>query len=311
MDSSSIRNHDLIIINGDSFSFGDCQYIQNQYEKGRIIQNVGDLPRKEREFASLFDYTNNWGEHLGQLVNIPILNISQSGSNNDFILRRYMDLFDEVNFDYHINLFPKERYFIQDKKKNIGLPRDYKLYFKPLVITQLSYSHRYTIRLNEKYYAIHPSRFNIDGDIKYKEIIDDRNSYEVIKNHFFLTTDYRSYYDNFIRDMLSIDAYVKSKGFEHKMFIFFTESDILNVISSCGINTHDFLNFINSLKNVYFLFQDALKFEKIKDITNDEIFSYHFSRESHYMVANFVQKIICENPPPEVENNYIHRLKLI
>jgi hypothetical protein len=211
----NIRDFDLIVVNGDSFSFGDGQFIENQYKKGRIVKDFSELTPKEIEFASLFDYVNNWGSHMGEKANLPVLNISQAGSCNEFILRRYMDLFEDATFEYHVNLFPKERYFIQQDKIKVAGVDEFSSYKHPLIITQLSYSHRYPIRYDNKYYVIHPNMMFDENSIKYKELQDDRKLIDTIKDHFFMTTSYKSHYEGFIKDFLSIKSYVASKNYTH------------------------------------------------------------------------------------------------
>lgn len=299
----NIRDFDLVIINGDSFSFGDGQFIENQFKKGRIVRDFSELTPKEIEFASLYDYVNNWGSHISEKENLPVLNISQAGSCNEFILRRYMDLFGDCEFDYHVNLFPKDRYFIQQEKIKVGDVKDYKTYNNPLVITQMSYSHRYPVRYDEKYYVIHPNMIFDENSIKYKELRDDKKLVETIKDHFFMTTSYKSHYDAFMRDLISIKSYVESKNYTHLIYIFFSESDILKIAQDANVPPKDFVDHMNSFKNVFFLHQDALKFENIKDVTNGQINSYHFSRESHYSVANSILNTIKGGANPFLENN--------
>jgi hypothetical protein len=299
----NIRDFDLIVINGDSFSFGDGQFIENQYKKGRIIKDFSELTPKEIEFASLFDYVNNWGSHMGEKSNLPVLNISQAGSCNEFILRRYMDLFEDANFEYHVNLFPKERYFIQQEKIKVAGVDEFSAYKNPLIITQLSYSHRYPIRYNDKYYVIHPNMMFDENSIKYRELQDDSHLINTIKDHFFLTTSYKSYYEGFIKDLLSIKSYVESKNFTHLIYIFFSESDILKVAKDANVPPRQFVEHMNTFMNVFFLHKDALKFENIRDVTNGEINSYHFSKESHFAVANSILENIEKNANPFIINN--------
>lgn len=299
----NIRDFDLIVINGDSFSFGDGQFIENQYKKGRVVKDFSELTPKEIEFASLFDYVNNWGSHMGEKSNLPVLNISQAGSCNEFILRRYMDLFEDANFEYHVNLFPKERYFIQQDKIKVAGIDEFSAYKNPLIITQLSYSHRYPIRHNDKYYVIHPNMMFDENSIKYKELQDDPHLINTIKDHFFLTTSYKSHYEGFIKDLISIKSYVASKNYTHLIYIFFSESDILKIAQDANVPPRQFVEHMNTFMNVFFLHKDALKFENIRDVTNGEINSFHFSKESHFAVANSILQNIEENANPFLVNN--------
>lgn len=299
----NIRDFDLIVINGDSFSFGDGQFIENQYKKGRIVKDFSELTPKEIEFASLFDYVNNWGSHMGEKANLPVLNISQAGSCNEFILRRYMDLLKDSVFDYHVNLFPKEKYFIQQDKIKVGDVWEFSNYRNPLMITQLSYSHRYPIHHDGKYYVIHPNMMFDENSIKYKELQDDTKLIETIKDHFFYTTSYKSHYEMFMKDLLSIRSYIQSKNLTHLIYIFFSESDILKIAKDADVPVRTFVEHMNSFLNVFFLHKDALKFENIRDVTNGEINSYHFSKESHFAVANSILQNIEEEANPFVTNN--------
>lgn len=299
----NIRDFDLIVVNGDSFTFGDGQFIENQYKKGRIVRDFSELTSKEVEFASLFDYVNNWASHMGEKANLPILNISQAGSCNEFILRRYMDLFGDASFEYHVNLFPKEKYFIQQDKIKVAGIDEFSNYNYPLFITQMSYSHRYPIRYNDKYYVIHPNFIFDDNSIKYGELREDKKLVTTLKDHFFLTTTYKSHYEMFIKDLISIKSYIESKKFVHFIFIFFSESDILKIAKDADVPPRKFVEHMNKLSNVYFLHKDALKFENIMDITNGEIKSYHFSKESHYAVANSILNIIEQDEHPFISNN--------
>ncbi len=299
----NIRDFDLIVINGDSFSFGDGQFIENQYKKGRVIKDFSELTPKEIEFASLFDYVNNWGSHMGEKANLPVLNISQAGSCNEFILRRYMDLLGDAKFDYHVNLFPKERYFIQQDKIKVADINEFPAYKNPLFITQMSYSHRYPIRYNDKYYVIHPNMMFDENSIKYKELQDDKKLIETIKDHFFLTTSYKSHYEMFMKDLISIKSYIESKKYKHLIYIFFSESDILKIAKDADVPPRQFVVHKNTFLNVFFLHKDALKFENISDVTNGEIKSFHFSRESHFAVANSILQTIEEEANPFLVNN--------
>lgn len=299
----NIRDFDLIVINGDSFSFGDGQFIENQYKKGRTIKDLSELTPKEIEFASLFDYVNNWGSHMGEKSNLPVLNISQAGSCNEFILRRYMDLFKDANFEYHVNLFPKERYFIQQEKIKVSNVDEFATYKNPLIITQLSYSHRYPIRYNDKYYVIHPNMMFDENSIKYRELQDDPHLIDTIKDHFFLTTSYKSHYEGFVKDLISIKSYVESKNCTHLIYIFFSESDILKIAQDANVPPRQFVEHMNTFTNVFFLHKDALKFENIRDVTNGEINSYHFSKESHFSVANSILQNIESDSNSFLVNN--------
>jgi hypothetical protein len=142
-----------------------------------------------------------------------------------------------------------------------------------------------------------------ENSVKYKELQDDKKLIDTIKDHFFMTTSYKSHYEGFIKDLLSIKSYVASKNYTHLIYIFFSESDILKIAADANVPPRQFVEHMNTLSNVFFLHKDALKFENVGDVTNGEIKSYHFSKESHFAVANSILQNIEENANPFLVNN--------
>lgn len=304
-------DHDIIVINGDSFTFGDDLFFEKQHLLRVPLKPMDMMFEKEFEIAYTYNYTNNWGSLLGKKLDKPVLNISQCGSNNEFILRRYMDLLEDgVEFDYHVSLFDKERYFIQKDQIQFQDVGSFKNYEHPLFITQISYSHRYSIFYNDKYFSIHPGFFFNVEDLKYNELKRDENYVKLLRDHFQQTTSFKTYYDSFIKDLISIRSYIQSKGHKHLILIFYPESDILPLAEDNNKPQSIFIDFIDNLDNVFFLYKDALKMESISDTTKDTVKSRHFSHHTHSNISDFIINEIQKNSLSKDVNNMYRLIKL-
>ena len=143
-------SYDLVIINGDSFSEGNG--LTKQFETYKNDCNNYDLWLKLKNHSQsevFLDRSFSWGVKIAELLNVPVLNISRSGSSNKSILRRWYYLFnvgptknDSHNYDY--KAYDEHWIFLNPSTKEF-IPYDKVSFFKfknPLCITQWSNSYR-------------------------------------------------------------------------------------------------------------------------------------------------------------------------
>lgn len=157
-------SYDLVIINGDSFSEGNGLY--KQFDKFKSECKNYDLwleLQKHSEAEVFLDRSFSWGTKIAELLNVPILNISRSGSSNKSILRRWYYLFnvgptknDEKIFEYKNG---EEHWTFLDITKRQYVPFDKVSFFKfknPLCITQWSTSYRGEIGYRSLIQTVNP-----------------------------------------------------------------------------------------------------------------------------------------------------------
>jgi len=142
--------YDLVIVNGDSFSEGNG--LSKQFDK------FGEEAKHFEFYKELQNYSNaevfldrcfSWGTKIAELLGVPVLNISKSGSSNKSILRRWYYLFnvgptknDENIFEYKLG---EEHWVFLDPTKKKFAKYDKMSFFKyknPICITQWSTSYR-------------------------------------------------------------------------------------------------------------------------------------------------------------------------
>lgn len=185
-------NYDLVIINGDSFSEGNglCRQFDRFTHDCKDYELWLEL-KKHSEAEVFLDRSFSWGTMISKKLNVPILNISKSGSSNKSILRRWYYLFnvgptknDEHIFDYKIGeehwgfLYPNKKEFTKFNKI------DFFKFKNPLCITQWSSSYR--------------------GDITYRSLVQTVNpglsDFETLKNwvdEFNIPLDLEKFYNFF------------------------------------------------------------------------------------------------------------------
>jgi hypothetical protein len=75
-------SYDLVIINGDSFSEGNglCRQFEKLGEECKHYENWLQL-KKISESEVFLDRSFSWGTRIAELLDIPVLNISKSGSS--------------------------------------------------------------------------------------------------------------------------------------------------------------------------------------------------------------------------------------
>lgn len=289
----NLKDHDIIITNGDSTTFGDDLFIEKSIFKNNDYKPSVQMSPRDYDISGLYNYTHGWPRILGDYTNKPLLNIAQCGSSNEYILKRYMDLLEpKINFDYHVSTFPKDRYFIQKNGEASDYIYNFDSYQHPLFITQLSFSHRYSVFYKDQYYVIHPGLFFKGMDIKYRSIKEDPKFHELLKTHFEQTTHFKTYFDNYIKDLMSIRSYIESKGHKHIILIFYTESDILPLAKDNDWKRFDFIDWVNDLNNVYLLSKDIFKFHSISAETRNKFKSLHPCYRSHKLIAGEINDII-------------------
>jgi hypothetical protein len=218
-------SYDLVIINGDSFSEGNGLCRQFELQKENCKNYEFWLELKKHSNAEVFlDRSFSWGTKIAELLNIPVLNISKSGSSNKSILRRWYYLFnvgptknDEKIFEYKLGeehwgfLNPNTKQFIKYDKMSF-------FQFKnPLCITQWSNSYRGEIGYRSLIQTVNPGISDFES---LKNWIDE---YEIPLNPekfytFFeyynnlMNTEYLSHYEN-LNLLLAYKALMDSVNF--------------------------------------------------------------------------------------------------
>lgn len=219
-------SYDLVIINGDSFSEGNGLCRQFELQKENCKNYEFWLELKKHSTAEVFlDRSFSWGTKIAELLNIPVLNISKSGSSNKSILRRWYYLFnvgptknDEKIFEYKLGeehwgfLYPNTKQFIKYDKMSF-------FQFKnPLCITQWSNSYRGEIGYRSLIQTVNPGISDFET---LKNWIDE---YEIPLNPdkfytFFeyynnlMNTEYLAHYEN-LNLLLAYKALMDSVNFD-------------------------------------------------------------------------------------------------
>lgn len=189
-------NYDIVIINGDSFSEGNGLYRQfdTYKEECKYYQYWLDLKKKSNSEVFL-DRSFSWGLKIAELLNVPLLNISKSGSSNKSILRRWYYLFGikpkvNPNFIYDYKNGEEHWAFLDPNKKEFEKFNEklFKNYKSPLCITQWSGSFRADITFKSLVHSLNPGMNQIDIVEKWLE----QNQIPLDKDKFYTFFTYFS-----------------------------------------------------------------------------------------------------------------------
>lgn len=218
-------SYDLVIINGDSFSEGNglCRQFELQKEECKHYDLWTKL--KKNSTAEVFlDRSFSWGTKIAELLNVPILNISKSGSSNKSILRRWYYLFnvgptknDEKIFEYKIG---EEHWgFLQPNTKEF-IKYDKMSFFKfknPLCITQWSNSFRGEIGYRSLIQTVNPGISDFETLKRWMDEYNIPLNPEKFYNFFeyynnLMNTEYLAHYEN-LNLLLAYKALMDSVNF--------------------------------------------------------------------------------------------------
>jgi hypothetical protein len=202
-------NYDLVVINGDSFSEGNGLYRQFTTYKEECKYYDYWLELQKHSTSEVFlDRSFSWGLRIAELLGVPLLNISKSGSSNKSILRRWYYLCGiaptrntQFIYDYKIGeenwvfLEPNKRVY---KKYERNLFKSYK---NPLCITQWSGSYRADMTYKSLVHSLNPgmNQINVvEGWLKDNDIPVDSEKFHTFFSYFtnFVMTDYLVQYEN-------------------------------------------------------------------------------------------------------------------
>jgi hypothetical protein len=202
-------NYDLVVINGDSFSEGNGLYRQFDTYKEECKYYDYWLQLKEYSSNEVFlDRSFSWGLKIAELLGVPLLNISKSGSSNKSILRRWYYLYGiepKVNpyfiYDYRLGV---DNWVFLDPNKRVFTKYDKELFKKfknPLCITQWSGSYRTDITYKSLVHSLNPgmNQINIVEDwLKQNNIPVDADKFHTFFSYLtnFSLTDYLVQYEN-------------------------------------------------------------------------------------------------------------------
>ena len=202
-------NYDLVIINGDSFSEGNGLYRQFDTYKEECKYYDYWLDLKKHSNNEVFlDRSFSWGLKIAELLGVPLLNISKSGSSNKSILRRWYYLYGiepKVNpyfiYDYRLGV---DNWVFLDPNKRVFKKYDTELFKKfknPLCITQWSGSYRTDITYKSLVHSLNPgmNQINIVEDwLEQNNIPVDADKFHTFFSYLtnFSLTDYLVQYEN-------------------------------------------------------------------------------------------------------------------
>ena len=202
-------NYDLVVINGDSFSEGNGLYRQFDTYKEECKYYDYWLQLQKHSTSEVFlDRSFSWGLRIAELLGVPLLNISKSGSSNKSILRRWYYLYGiepKVNpyfiYDYRLGV---DNWVFLDPNKRVFTKYDKELFKKfknPLCITQWSGSYRTDITYKSLVHSLNPgmNQINIVEDwLKQNNIPVDADKFHTFFSYLtnFSLTDYLVQYEN-------------------------------------------------------------------------------------------------------------------
>jgi hypothetical protein len=202
-------NYDLVVINGDSFSEGNGLYRQFTTYKEECKYYDYWLELQKHSTSEVFlDRSFSWGLRIAELLGVPLLNISKSGSSNKSILRRWYYLYGiepKVNpyfiYDYRLGV---DNWVFLDPNKRVFTKYDKELFKKfknPLCITQWSGSYRTDITYKSLVHSLNPgmNQINIVEDwLKQNNIPVDADKFHTFFSYLtnFSLTDYLVQYEN-------------------------------------------------------------------------------------------------------------------
>jgi hypothetical protein len=217
-------NYDLIVINGDSFSEGNGLYRQFDTYKEECKYYDYWLELKKYSNNEVFlDRSFSWGLKIAELLGVPLLNISKSGSSNKSILRRWYYLYDiepKVNpyfiYDYKLG---EDNWVFLDPNKRVFKKYDKELFKKfknPLCITQWSGSFRTDMTYKSLVHSLNPgmNQINIVEDwLKQNGIPVDADKFHTFFSYLtnFSLTDYLVQYEN-LNNLMAYEYLLNMNG---------------------------------------------------------------------------------------------------
>lgn len=286
-------NYDLVVINGDSFSEGNGLYRQfaTYKEECKYYDYWLELQRYSTNEVFL-DRSFSWGLKIAELLGVPLLNISKSGSSNKSILRRWYYVCGiaptsnpQFIHDYKIGeenwvfLEPNKKVF---KKYSRELFKNYK---NPLCITQWSGSYRADMTYKSLVHSLNPGMTHlsiVEDWLKHNDIPVNSEKFHTFFSYFtnFVMTDYLVQYEN-LNNLMAYNQLMQLNGFESYS------------IAHRMANTMDF-GYDKILKNV-------LPMKATQNIENNTytlkdvgIENLHYSLEGHEYfgesILNMIQK---------------------
>jgi hypothetical protein len=288
-------NYDLVVINGDSFSEGNGLYRQFTTYKEECKYYDYWLELQKHSTSEVFlDRSFSWGLRIAELLGVPLLNISKSGSSNKSILRRWYYLCGiaparntQFIYDYKVGeenwvfLEPNKRVY---KKYERNLFKSYK---NPLCITQWSGSYRADMTYKSLVHSLNPgmNQINVvEGWLKDNDIPVDSEKFHTFFSYFtnFVMTDYLVQYEN-LNNLMAYNQLMQLNNLEsysvaHRM-----------------ANTMDF-GYDKILNNVLPIKQTQLIESNTYTLKDVGIENLHYSLEGHEYfgesILNLIQKEI-------------------
>jgi len=288
-------SYDLVVINGDSFSEGNGLYRQftTYKEECKYYDYWLELQRHSNSEVFL-DRSFSWGLRIAELLGVPLLNISKSGSSNKSILRRWYYLCGiaptsnpqfindyKVGEENWIFLEPNKKIF---KKHSRQLFKNYK---NPLCITQWSGSYRADMNYKSLVHSLNHGMNHIsivEDWLKDNDIPIDSEKFHTFFSYFtnFVMTDYLVQYEN-LNNLMAYNQLMQLNGFEsysvaHRM-----------------ANTMDF-GYDKILKNVLSMKATQIIENNTYTLKDVGIENLHYSLEGHEYfgesILNMIQKEI-------------------
>jgi len=288
-------SYDLVVINGDSFSEGNGLYRQftTYKEECKYYDYWLELQRHSNSEVFL-DRSFSWGLRIAELLGVPLLNISKSGSSNKSILRRWYYLCGiaptsnpqfindyKVGEENWIFLEPNKKVF---KKHSRQLFKNYK---NPLCITQWSGSYRADMNYKSLVHSLNHGMNHIsivEDWLKDNDIPIDSEKFHTFFSYFtnFVMTDYLVQYEN-LNNLMAYNQLMQLNGFEsysvaHRM-----------------ANTMDF-GYDKILKNVLSMKATQIIENNTYTLKDVGIENLHYSLEGHEYfgesILNMIQKEI-------------------
>jgi hypothetical protein len=288
-------NYDLVVINGDSFSEGNGLYRQfdTYKEECKYYDYWLDLKKYDNNEVFL-DRAFSWGLKIAELLGVPLLNISKSGSSNKSILRRWYHLcgITPLNNQYFISDHRSgdDKWVLLDpthKRTTKFQVKDFSNFKNPLCITQWSSAFRTDMTFKSLCYSMNPGMGSIqlaeEWLKSYNIPIDPVKFYTFFEYYNNLVlTDYLVNYDT-INNLMAFKCLMDSNSFEsfsvaHRM-----------------ANTMDF-GYDKILNNVLPIKQTQLIESNTYTLKDVGIENLHYSLEGHEYfgesILNLIQKEI-------------------